>query len=765
MSTLNAANLVSLTVLCTASPAAAQVSSSTTAIAGESRPATAQTPTDAETEIEDIIVTGRGRRESILEIPTSETAFTSQAVEDARIDRVDDFIGLTPGVTIANAQDSGTNFITIRGMSQTRNGEPPVAVLLDGVLQINSRTFDQALFDIDNIEVLRGPQGALYGRNATNGAIIINTKGPTDSFESYIQGTYGRGNEFALEGSVSGPLVEDRIGFRLSARYGRSDGILENLTLDDEVDFFEELNLRGHVHFDVTKDFTADVRARLTMSDGGSLNYTFQGVTVDDAGSVTGFAAAEAVDADSVQRQFFANNRGVDDRDIGQVSLRLAYDFGFGRLISVTAYDWLNQFIAGDTFPYTADRGPILEGALVEGTQTQFVDVKAFSQDLRLQSPDDQRFRWMVGGYILQTDRLISSGIGADLGQGIARVEDSPLLGDVMNPTTVFISDDNNNLAWALFLNLAYDILKDRLELAVAARYDRDIREQTVSNQNGAYDADGMLLAPVGVPGAVNEETFDRFQPKISLRFLINEGAAVYASWGRGFRSGQFNQNGTAAAAADAGIEGVSDVFGQENSETFEAGFKLRFFNGLLRAAGAAYRTEVDNAPYFVFIGPVGAQVLAGIDEVEVLGGELEVSAFLPFGLSGYLGLGISETEITAYSLNPDAVGNDAPYVPGATFNAGLQYRGSLTSYLGIFGRVDYEFRGEQFWDPENSTSRSAINLLNVRAGLEAVSGLWSMTASIQNLLDEEYNSEWVLGGFAHAGVPLVWRVDLRVNF
>ena len=129
----------------------------------------------ADDAIEEIVVTARGREESLLEVPISETVFDAQAIEDARIDRVDDFIALTPNVTMSNAQDSGTNFITIRGLSQTRNGEPPVAVVVDGVLQTSPRSFDQGLFDVESIEVLRGPQGALYGRNATGGAILINT--------------------------------------------------------------------------------------------------------------------------------------------------------------------------------------------------------------------------------------------------------------------------------------------------------------------------------------------------------------------------------------------------------------------------------------------------------------------------------------------------------------------------------------------------------------------------------------------------------------
>ena len=714
---------------------------------------------------DEIVVTARGREESLTEVPIAETVFTAAAIEDARIDRVDDFIALTPGVTIANSQDSGTNFITIRGMSQTRNGEPPVAVVIDGVLQVNSRSFDQALYDVESIEVLRGPQGALYGRNATNGAIIINTQAPSDEFEGYLQGTYGRGNEYAIEGSVSGPLIEDIVGFRLSARYSDFDGVYDNVALNDEVGFSEEFNIRGHLHFDLSENFTADLRASYTENDGDALLFSFQGVSTDPVtGEVDGFPGIS--DADVVQRSFSANNRGFDDREVGQVSLRWAYDFGGATLTSVTAYDWLTQLTGGDQFPYSANSTVNPGISFFDGTQTQFIDLDAFSQELRLTSPDDQAFRWMFGGYFLATDRFISSTVGDDLGQGILRPRRSPLLGAAINPTTSFLADDNDNTAWALFFNLAYDVT-DSLEIAFAGRYDEDNREQTVSALNGFYAADGTLLAPAGTPGAVNEADFNRFQPKVTARYLLNDDASIYASWGQGFRSGQFNQNGVGAAAAAATppVPGVLDVLEQENSGTFEGGFKANFLDGRVRTAGSIYRTKVENAPYFVFIGSVGAQVLVGIDEVEIIGGEFELSANLADGLDGYIGVGVSDSEVKEYTLNPGAVGNKAPYVPDTTFNAGLQYRTPVTSAFGILGRVDYERRGEQFWDPENSTARSAINLVNLRGGIESNDGQWSLIASVQNLTDEVYNSEWVLGGFAHAGAPRIWRLDARVNF
>ena len=745
---------------------------STTALTGLClQPVSAQ-ETGVDREIDEIIVTGRGREESLTEVPISETVFDAQLIEDARIDRIDDFIGLTPGVTIANSQDSGTNFITIRGVSQTRNGEPPVAVLIDGILQVDSRAFDQALYDIESIEVLRGPQGSLYGRNATQGAIVINTQAPTDEFEGYIQGTYGRGDEYAIEGSVSGPIVEDFLGFRLSARYNESDGIFENPVLDDTVGFTEEFNIRGHLAFDFSENFDADVRVSYTENLNDALLFTFQGVEIDtDTGLVTGFPAIN--DANQVQRVFSANNRGFDDREVFQASLRWKYDLGFAEIQSATAYDSIFQFTGGDQFPYSAQTSlntsaDAIGFPLGDGTQTQNIDVDAISSDLRLVSRNDQAFRWSVGAYILSTDRFISSTVGADLEQGVTPIFEAPILGGGINPTTSFLADDNDNLAWALYFNLSWDIT-DRLELFFGGRYDEDEREQTVSDFNGFFDNDGNLTAPQGVAGSVNTETFSRFQPKVSARYLVTDDFSVYGSWGRGFRSGQFNQNGVGAAAAGVGILGVQDVIDQENTDTIEGGFKANFLEGRLRTSGAIYRTNVENAPFFVFVGGVGAQVLVPIEDVQIIGGEFEANLEINDYVTTYAGFAVSDSEIREYSLNPDFVGNDAPYVPGTTFNTGAQFRAPLSPTLGILARVDYERRGEQTFDPDATTTRDAVDLVHLRAGFEGGDGAWSATVSVNNLFDELYNSEIVtspgFGGFAHAAPPRIWRVDLRYNF
>lgn len=720
----------------------------------------------AETAFDDnvIVVTARGRNESLLDVPISETVFDAQAIADANIQRVDDFIALTTGVTFSNSQDAGTNFISIRGLSQTRNGEPPVAVVVDDVLQVNSRSFDQPLFDLESVEVLRGPQGALYGRNATGGAIIINTKMPTDEFGGYVNVHAGTGDEYGAEVSLSGPIVEDKVLFRISGKYVDRGGYYDNVFLGEKADYLEDIALRGHLRILPSDTVTIDLRGSLVRTDAGSLNFSYQPAIIDPVSGLPTAFDFTINDANLVARDFYANNLGLDNRDIDQLSLRVNFDLGFGDLKFVSAYDKITQSTGSDQFPYSAASQitPSPAFPFFDATQSQYFDIETFSQEVRLTSKSDTAFRWMVGGYYLDTSRFVSSSIMNDLEQGIVRITREPVF-NPSNPLTSFIADDNNNEAWALFFNAAYD-LTDRLELSVAGRYDRDKRVQNVDPGQGAYDGAGNLTAPVGQPGATNRATFDLFQPKVTLRYQPSDSATIYASWGKGFRSGQFNQNGVGAIAAGAGVNGVADVLDQEETETMEAGFRASL-GGRSSISGAVYKTDLSNAPYFVFIGAVSAQVLVPIDEIDIFGVEFEGSAELADGLTAYLGFSITDSKIKQYSVNPALVGNKAPYIANNTINAGIQYRTDISSSLGLVIRGDFENRGRQFWDPENSTARSAMQLVNGRVGIEDLDGRWSFTVSGTNIFDEVYNSEFVTGGYAHAGQPDAFRADLRFNF
>jgi iron complex outermembrane receptor protein len=703
--------------------------------------------------LEEIIVTARRRDESALEAPVAVTAFNAQMVQDAGIRRFEDFVALTPNVTLATSQGIGTSFLTIRGLTQVRNGEPPVATIVDGVLQFTAIQFRRELFDIDSIQVIKGPQGALYGRNATGGAIIVNTRRPTNDKYGYVEVGGGNGDEYSVQASVGGPLVEDRWFGQLSANYVDREGYLFNVTRQEKADRFEDLTLRGRVIYEPSEELSVDFRAAVSTHKGRGIGFQFQGVDLADDGiTAIGFGTDTGpVDANNVL-PVRDNNVDFGERDMIDFSLKFDWATDAGTLVVTSSLTDIEEWGDSDQFPYTNARSaPALFG--LDGTQTGFFDLSAFSQEIRFSSPSENRVRWELGAYYLDWERFVSLSTGVDTGQGIIRLEHEPTT-DPRNPTTSFLADDNENTAWAVFGSVDFE-LSDQWDLSLALRFDEEDRVQNVS----------PLQFPAGVPGARNESTFDKLQPKVTLRFQPADNTNFYLTWGEGFRSGQFNQNGIADVAAGAGLNGVSDIANQEESESIELGFKGQFADDRLRLNAAIFSTDVEGQQFFSFIGAISAQILTNIDEVSLSGGEIDVIYRATDALELFAAFGFTDSEIDAYVVDPTVVGNEAPYIAEHTVNAGFQYRAPISDGLELFARADYERRGEQFWDVENSTARDALNLVNARLGVEAESGRWSLTGSVYNLTDKIYNSEWVAGGFSARAPGRIWNIEYRHNF
>ncbi len=720
-------------------------------------PALAQSSSESGSEalvLEEVTVTARRREESLVEAPYAVTAFTAKTLQDANVQRMADFIGLTPNVTLATSQGIGTAFLSIRGLTQVRNGESPVATVVDGVLQFSGIQFRQELFDTESVEVVKGPQGAIYGRNATGGAIIINTKRPTNEAEGYVTAGIGDGDEYLLEGSYGGALIENKLFGQVSARQIDRDGYLDNITRNEEADRFEDTVFRGRLIYEPTDTLSLDFRASMARHKGRGIGFQYQAVDLaDDNITAIGFGTDTGpIDANNVL-PVRDNNLDYGERDMDDFALKVDWETELGTLVSTTSYTDIEEWSDSDQFPYTAAQSaPELFG--FDGTQTGFFDIEAWSQELRFRSPDDQPIRWEVGAYYLEWDRFVSLSTGVDTGNGIIRIEREPST-DPRNPTNSFLADDNSNTAQAVFGSVSADIGQN-FELSLALRYDEEERVQDVS----------PLQFPAGEPGARNKETFDMVQPKVTLRYQPSDQHNYYATWGRGFRSGQFNQNGIAEVAESVGLVGITDVVDQEESESFEIGYKGLFLDERLRLVAAAFATEVEGQHFFSFIGAVSAQILTNIDEVQLYGGEIELNYIATENLSMYASVGYTDSEIEEYAVDPSAVGNTAPYIAQETFNLGGQYEIPLSfANMKLFTRVDYERRGEQYWDVVNSTSRDPLDFLSVRLGLSDQADKWSVIAQVQNALDEEYNSEWVSGGFSAAAPGSIWNLRLRYNF
>ncbi|MDB6043769.1 MAG: TonB-dependent receptor [Gammaproteobacteria bacterium] len=717
---------------------------------------------DADTDangLEEIVVTARMREEKLIEVPISTTVLSSTEIADARVNNVADFVARSPNVSIVEAQNIGSSFMTIRGISQVRNGEPPVATVVDGVEIVNAAQFTQELVDIQQIEVLRGPQGAIYGRNASGGAIVITTKQPTNDFTGKVTAGGGNGDEKTMDGSLSGPIIADKLLFRVSARYVDRAGYIENISVGKPVDPYRDQSYRSLLKWLIDDGTTLDLRVNVDRVRDGANNYVYQAAILGPDGKSLApgpfpfdFSPA-GLNANRTDIPYTQRFLGYNSRNIEEVSAKLDHKFDFGTLTYIPSFNKIEEFLSTKQFPYTAglSRNTLL--GPVDGTSTQYSLVNAWSQELRLASPSNQKLQWLVGGYYLHTNRFISTSTGQDLGYALIPLEKSPAFGSATNPTLSWDADDNTNKAFAIFGNSSYDIT-DKLEAAVALRYDQDKRQQRVSRQQTG-----------GAPGAINDVTFSKTQPKASLRYNVDDSLSVYGSWGVGFRSGQFNQNGTGAAAAQIGLPGVSDVLPAEETRTTEIGMKGEWLDRRLRVDASVFQTRQTNAPYFVFVGAITAQILVAIDRVDLRGGEFSVTGNLAPGLDAYIGYGYTHSEIKRYALTSADVGHRAPYVPNETVDAGLQYKFAISSALRMVARADYQRLGRQYWDPENSTARDPVNLTSGRLGLETLDGHWSLMGTINNATNRRYNAEWVGGGFAELAPPRNWVIEASYRF
>src|SRR3984957_15584485 len=277
------------------------------------------TPAPAQTsDLTEIVVTARKRDETLQSVPVTIDAFTEQTIKAAGIESPRDFVAMVPNMTLVEVQNVGNSFITVRGISQARNSEPSVAVLVDGVLEPNPYEFDQELFDIKQIEVLKGPRGAPYGRDAIGGAIIIQTADLSDHFKGESKVGVGNGISEKAQLAVSGPIDSaGTLRYRASLNYYNTDGYLENTYLDRKADPYKDYSGRLRLVWKPSDQWSADLRVYRDRVDTTAYYYI-----IPRSSEANVFSSGTVFDANDVTSPIQNNNLGTDKRDITDVALK-----------------------------------------------------------------------------------------------------------------------------------------------------------------------------------------------------------------------------------------------------------------------------------------------------------------------------------------------------------------------------------------------------------------------------------------------------------
>ena len=647
--------------------------------------------------IEEVVVTARGREENLQSVPESITAFSAEQIERAGIKNFRDLADLTPNLSQLDNFRPGLSRIQIRGLITPQVGDPPLAFVVDGITASDLEFINQEMFDIERIEVLRGAQGALYGRGAIGGAVNITTKKPTNEFEGKVSASVASGSDVRLSALASGAITEDKTFFRIGASSRSFDGQIDNTFLNEKVDFYDETSVFGMLGFEMSDRTSLALKARVSSTESG-LGY-YQNVSAD------------TLEDFSIQTQH--NVPGKDERDLTEFNAILSHDFAASTLELVAGYSESDQSAFSDADYSAVPSDFIFHFA---GAQENILKVESTTFEARLKSSGDTRLRWALGAFLQDRTRdSVFNNYDDTVGDQVMR------RGDFTDADIVFsILDDNSSDAWALSTQLNYDIT-DQLEITGALRHDEDARESFDSRDR---------------TGTFAEEMFSETQPKVSLAYQMSPETLLYAGYSRGFRSGGFNEPSPL----------TNRNFEEEISDSLELGFKTSFMGGVGTFNAALFSIDQENAQITRFNIDSFTLENISVDDVSSKGFEFELAVQATDQLGLSLNGGKIDSEINAFGARPDLIGFSLPYVAEYNLNAAAEYNFPLSGALDMVMRADIQHTGPRIFSfdvPEiESTKKTFVNL---RVGIEAES--WSLTAFADNLTDERQVEDLFLFG------------------
>ena len=673
--------------------------------------AQAQTQQQAETgsaALEEIIITGTRRQQSLAEVAASVTAFTSEDILKSNIEGVSDYFFRTPNVSFVSGGSRDQKELSIRGVTNQLDDDQIVrgqtfAFYIDD-FNIAVGTNNPPMLDVERIEVFRGPQGTFFGRNAVGGAINMETKKPTNDWYLETGAEYSRFDSFELHGIVNVPIVEDKLAIRAAVKHDESDGNIKNINMVGGGNGFEYDYVRGTVRFTPTERLTIDVSGTLSEEVVGMREGVPSGVLSTFARNIF-FGGDPEADAIPDGVGFFPENDNRVNfnrpqevgRNFHYVTSRAVYEFDGFSVTNIIGFLDSKQFLDGDIDGSSLD-------AFFE-TKLQFRD--SFSEEIRFQSTTPGPFEWTIGGIFTRDTGNVDQETfaGPDNAFGLPA-------GFQVTAT----AQDGRSKSYAAFGELAWHATPN-LTATFGGRFTHeDIRVRGFNVSSGEFNT-------------VVDDTadFSDFSPRFSVNYNVSEDVSVYGTASRGFKSG--------------GVQ-VSQViedpaFKEETIWNFELGSKGRFLDG---------RLQVNTAVFFMDWSDLQSDFAFGIvDENDVIsfvqgienaasarnfGAELEVSALATDNLRLDFGVGFLDSEFDEFENAfvdgqiVDLSGRRMPNAPKWTLNAAAEYGFTVAEGYDAYLRAEWFYRGKIVADKVGLIRQEfpfqvpSFNNIDLRAGI-----------------------------------------------
>jgi iron complex outermembrane receptor protein len=728
----------------------------------------------AEDDVEEVVVTAEKRSERLQDVPISMSVLSNEQIEKQRINTIDALTTVTPNLQRTTTVGENTPIFALRGVTMpdySLNQEGPVALYYDEVYKGNLSLFGLGLFDVDRVEVLRGPQGTLYGKNTTAGAINIISRTPADfTTNGYATATVGNYNRLEGEAAFQTPLT-DTVATRIAVTIARADGWLKNVYPGaEDLDGTRQWGIRSTTIWKPNDRFDFMLRGTITLQDPTNFGdtsithppYGVGGTDYAAAGIPTYFRnnlQSDQVDSDPMPRR-----RAATDALAGTANWRLSDGL---KLTSISSWDYGSFFMVDDT-----DGSP-----LRVFRQVYYGNTKQIAQDLRLTSDFSGPLNFIVGAYYNQsqiynyTDNQDELDVDVN---GDGRVDSADCAASLAvgaRSACHFAADfDQTKHSYAAYSDLRLKAT-DRITLRGGVRYTRD-RGYIYNYRAFAFGDDGTVLANT-IPGGadLNATTSSRFtnsnvSGKAGIDFKIADGQLLYVSYSTGYRGSAFN------AQAFYSPKELNTAT-PEKVASIEGGFKGVFFDKRLQLNLAAFHYRYTDQQFLNFDFADGVTYLGNLPKVRVVGGEVELIARPVDRLTISGGLGILKSEVLEGSIyGVDLHGNQLFNAPKLTSNL----VGDWDALRGSWGTLGVElssnFTSKQYFDILNDEDavQDKYVLFNGRVTLTS-NKHWSVAAYSKNIANKYYStsrySYSASQGFAytHRGEPRTFGLTFGYEF
>lgn len=707
------------------------------------------------TQIDDIIVTAQRRSQSLQEVPISITAVTREVLDDAAIRGVEEIAARAPSFTMT-AFNIGQPRLYIRGAGSQDDGaaqDNSVAIFVDDVYVARGAGQAFEFLDIERVEVLRGPQGTLYGKNITGGLINIISARPQSEFDAAAEVSYGNYNAIDVRGFVTGPIA-DRLDGSLSVVRRTRDGFSRNIVRNEDLEDLDLFAVRGQLAYMASENLELRLAADYNRHHDNGQSRKGEGPF-----GATPFGSVTAVMSSTDPRESESPRKTFQNRSVGGIMGRADWAVGPGTLTSISAYR-ASSLDLGDAF--TGIGSPPY--AVLDTLNTELEEANQFSQEVRYAFDGlfGGRLLGVAGLYYLKetVDRTEIADLISVIGSRI------PSLGGLTGISASY--QDAETASRGAFASANWKFT-ETLSATAGIRYtteDKDIRTRVVS----LADTDAIIAAPPSEAYDVSAAgSWDGWSPRVSLEWAPIPTLNFYVSYSEGFKSGGFQ--GQAPRAASARVP-----FNPEYAASTEIGAKGRLFDGRLGFALAAFSTDYTDLQVRqnsqLPSDPLPVLRITNAGEAKATGWEVELTAAPTEGLEMWASYGALDAEYVRLIDNTGAnrAGNRMIFSPESTYNIGAQITVPLAGSHEFYGRVEYRWQDTFFYDPANNpvNTQGDYGLLSGAMGVKTIDGRLGFELYGKNLTDELYTTHVIpfLGDrFATYGPPATYGVRVRWNY